>query len=182
MSSDSGSEKKEITKREEPRGISRRAPRHYMEDIFDDFRRDIEDFMERSWWPSSSFLTLPSLSWRAPVFREDIRMALCDVVDKGDKYELQVEVPGIEKEKIDVKATKNSIEISAEKSEKTEEKGRNYLYNERSYKSFHRRIATPEEIIPSKIEAKMNNGVLVIDAIKKTPTKAGEEMTNVKVK
>lgn len=152
-----------------------------MEDIFDDFRRDIEDFMERSWWPSS-FLTLPSLSWRAPVFHEDMRMALCDVVDKGDKYELQVEVPGIEKEKIDVKATKNSIEISAEKSEKTEEKGRNYLYNERSYKSFHRRIATPEEIIPSKIEAKMNNGVLVIDATKKTPTKVEEEKTKVEIK
>lgn len=136
--------------------------------------------METSWLPSS-LLTLPSLSWRAPVFREDMRMALCDLVDKGDKYELQVEVPGIEKEKIDVKATKNSIEISAEKSEKTEEKGRNYLYNERSYKSFHRRIAIPEEIIPSKIEAKMNNGILVIDAAKKTPTKTEEETTNIKV-
>ena len=109
-------------------------------------------------------------------------MAVCDVVDKGDKYELQVEVPGIEKDKIDVKATKDAIEISGEKSEKTEEKGRNYLYNERSYKSFHRRIAIPEEIIPSKIEAKMNNGVLVIDAAKKTPTKVEEKMTKVEVK
>lgn len=153
-----------------------------MQDIFDDFRKDIEDFMERSWWPSSSFMRLPSLSLRAPAFGEDTRMAVCDVVDKGDKYELQVEVPGIEKDKIDVKATKDAIEISGEKSEKTEEKGRNYLYNERSYKSFHRRIAIPEEIIPSKIEAKMNNGVLVIDAAKKTPTKVEEKMTKVEVK
>jgi HSP20 family protein len=181
MSSDSGS-KKEITKSEEPRGITRKPAHYHMEDIFDDFRRDIEDFIESSWWPSSSFLNLPSLSWRAPVLREEMRMALCDVVDKGDRYELQVELPGIEKNKIDVKATKNSIEISAEQSEKTEEKGRNYLFNERSYKSFHRTIAIPEEIIPSKIEAKMNNGVLTIDAAKKTATKVEEEVKRVEVK
>ncbi|MFZ0326016.1 MAG: hypothetical protein WBP64_02335 [Nitrososphaeraceae archaeon] len=65
VSSGSGSEKKEITKREEPRGITRKALRYHLEDIFDDFRRDIEDFLETSWWPSSSFLNLPSLSWRA---------------------------------------------------------------------------------------------------------------------
>lgn len=70
----------------------------------------------------------------------EARLPACDMVDKGDKYELQLEVPGIDKDKIDVKATKNSIEISAEQSEKTEEKKRNYVYNERSYRSFHRRI------------------------------------------
>jgi len=185
MSSESRPEKKdEIAKREEGRSISRRTPRYHIEDIFDDFRRDVEDLMERSWWPTSlsSFPRFPSLSWRMPAFDENIRMPVCDMVDKGDKYELQVEVPGIEKNKIDVKATRNSVEISGETSEKTEEKGKNYLYNERSYKSFRRSIAVPEEILPSKIEAKMNNGVLMIDAPKKTPTKVEDEVKKVEVK
>jgi HSP20 family protein len=185
MSSESRPEKRdEVVKREEDKSISRRTPRYHIEDIFDDFRRDIEDFMERSWWPlsSPSFSRFPSLSWRLPAFAESSRIPVCDMIDKGYKYELQVEVPGIEKEKIDVKATRKSIEISGEKSEKTEDRGKNYLYNERSYKSFRRTIAIPEEILPSKIEAKMNNGVLTIDAPKKTPTKVEEEVKKVEVK
>ncbi len=108
-------------------------------------------------------------------------MPLCDVVDKGDRYEANLEVPGIEKEQIDVKATRNSVEVSGEHSEKKEEKRKNYLYNERSYKSFYRKIPVPEEIIPSKIEARVVNGVLNISMPKKTPSKTDEE-TKVEVK
>ena len=36
----------------------------------------------------------------------DTRLPLCDVVDRGDKYEINLEVPGINKEKIDVKGNK----------------------------------------------------------------------------
>jgi HSP20 family protein len=94
--------------------------------------------------------------WRFPVFAElerEIRLPVCDMVDKGDKYELQLEVPGIDKDKVDVKATKNSLEISTQQEEKIEEKKKKYVYNERSYRSFHRRIPIPDEILPSKIDA-----------------------------
>ena len=104
------------------------------------------------------------------------------MVDKGDKYELQLEIPGIDKDKIDVKATKNSLEISAQQEEKTEEKKKNYVYNERSFRSFHRRIPIPDEVLPSKIDAKMNNGILQIQLPKKIPTKAEEETIKVEIK
>lgn len=102
-----------------------------MDKIFEDFRRDMESMFNS--WPYST------ADWHLP-FDGEARFPACDMVDKGDKYELQLEIPGIDKDKIDVKAKKNSIEISAEQSEKTEEKKRNYVYNERSYRSFHRRI------------------------------------------
>ncbi len=38
-------------------------------------------------------------------------MPIFDMVDKEDSYELKVEVPGIEKEKIKVIATNDSVEI-----------------------------------------------------------------------
>jgi HSP20 family protein len=104
------------------------------------------------------------------------------MVDKGDKYELQLEIPGIDKDKIDVKATKNSVEISREQSEKSEEKKKDYVYNERSYRSFHRKIPIPDEIVPSKIDAKMNNGILQIHLPKKNPTKPEEDTTKVEIK
>lgn len=172
------SEKSESDKRkreEETKSLPTRA------DSFETFLRNLERNIERAFsrsWPSA-------FDWRSPSVPfgtlAGVRTPLCDMVDKGDRYELQVETPGIEKEKIDLKATRHAIEISGEQSEKTEEKGKNYVYNERSYRSFERRIPFPEEIVPSKVNAKMMDGVLTIELPKKVPTKTEEETTKVKV-
>ena len=158
-----------------------------MDDIFDTFRTDIEDMMMP--WSSSSSLW----DWRFPSLQttEDIqdqitvRMPIFDMVDKEDRYELKVEVPGIEKEKVKVKATEDSLEISGEQSkeEESEDKRKRFIYNERSYNSFYRKIPIPEEIVSSKVRAKMSNGVLHIELPKKNPTKLEEEEgTTVEIK
>ena len=126
------SEKSNIRRREEASPLV--PMRRHMDDIFEDFRREMESMFHP--WPYSM------TGWRFPVLADidrEIRLPLCDMVDKGDKYELQLEILGIDKDKIDVKATKNSVEISGEQSEKTEDKKKDYVYNERSYRSFHRK-------------------------------------------
>ena len=149
-----------------------------MDDIFENFRREIESaFSPR--FPSLWDWRFPTIGF--PKFEElEVRMPLCDLIDKGDKYELTLETPGIAKEKIQINATKNSIRVSGEQTEKTEEKRKNYLYNERSYKSFQRELPLPEEIIPKNIEAEMKNGVLHVSIPKKVPTKP-EETESVKI-
>jgi HSP20 family protein len=150
----------------------------------------MEERMMRPWPMPMGWQQFPSTT--IPEAR-DMRMALYELADRGDKFELQVEVPGIEKEKIDVKATKYSIEISGKHSEKTEEKteekkGKRYsytekqYYTERLYRSFYQNVSLPEEIVPSKVAAKVENGVLKVDLPKKTPTKAEEEATKIDVK
>lgn len=138
-----------------------RLPSSSVNTALEDFRREMEN-MIRPWpWPGV---------WNFP--KEEIRMPLCDLVDRGDKYELQVEVPGIEKDKIDVKATTDAIEITGRQSEGMEEKKKGYVYKERSQRSFYRNIPVPDEIEPSKISAKMTNGILVVDIPKKAPAKS----------
>jgi HSP20 family molecular chaperone IbpA len=39
-----------------------------------------------------------------------------------------------------------------------------YIHNERSYRFFYRSIRMPEEIVFSKVKAKLNNGLLHIHA------------------
>jgi len=171
-------EKSESAKRkekEEETNLAKRAG------TFETFMHDIERNIEKAFtrqWPSAFDWRFPSLQFGAWA---GIRTPLCDMVDKGDRYEVQMEVPGIEKEKLDLKATINAIEISGEQTEKMEEKNKTYVYNERSYKSFHRRIPIPEEVVPSKVNAKMVNGVLIIELPKKSPTKVEEETAKVKV-
>lgn len=151
-------------------------PARMYENFFDSFRRQMEGMMKQPWsFPTE--IEFPSL-----FEARDMRMALYDLVDKGDRFELHVEVPGLEKEKIDVKATKYSVEISGKHSEKTEEKGKRYVYAERLYRSFYRSVPLPEEIMPSKVAAKLESGILKVDLPKRTPTKGESEATRVDVK
>ena len=165
----SSSEKRD----EEPREM---MPTRGITSVFDNFMREMER-MTRPWSFPMDWQQFPSI-----FEARDMRMALYELADRGDKFELQVEVPGIEKEKIDVKATKYSVEISGKYSEKTEEKGKRYLYTERLYRSFYRNVTLPEEIVPSKVAAKVENGVLKVDLPKKTPTKGEGEATKIDVK
>lgn len=143
------------------------------DNIFESFRRDMEDVLSMRRWP---FLS----AGIGPVSDLETRLPLLDMEDLGDKYEITLEAPGIPKEKITIKAGIDYIDISGEEEKRTEEKRKNYLYNERSYSSLRRRISTPEEIVPSKIDAKMENGVLRVEVPKKTPTR--NEETKVQVK
>ena len=143
------------------------------DNIFESFRRDMEEVLFVPKWP---FLG----TGNALVSDLETRFPLCDMEDLGDKYEITLETPGIPKEKITIKAGTDYIDISGEQEKKTEEKRKNYLYNERSYSSLRRRISTPEEIVPSKVDAKMENGVLRVEVPKKTPTKKQETKVQVK--
>jgi HSP20 family molecular chaperone IbpA len=111
------------------------------------------------------------------------RTPLVDMVDKGDRYNLRLEIPGIDKDKIQLNATEDAIEISGEQSEEEsdENKGHNYIYNERSYKSFYRSIPLPEEILPSKITARVNNGILQIEMPKKAPSRSSGGSTRIEI-
>lgn len=162
-------------KRDEEEGRSI-MPARLADNFFESFGREMERMMSRPW-------SYP-MDWKFPSMFEprDMRIALYELVDRGDKYELQVEVPGIEKEKIDVKATKYSVEISGKHSEKSEEKGKRYLYTERIFRSFYRNVPLPEEIIPSKVAARVENGILKVDIPKKTSTKTEGDVTKVDVK
>ena len=142
----------------------KKLPAIRFDDAIEDARLEMQSML-RSW----------PLMWRFPKM-DDVGMPLCDMVDKQDRYELQIEVPGIEKNTINISASRNTIEISGERSEKT----RDYVYSERSHRSFYRKIQVPEEINPSKVSAKMANGILIVEMPKKTPKP--KEMIKVEIK
>jgi HSP20 family protein len=162
-------------KREEPER-SPIVPSRQFDNMFDSFRKEMERMMVRPW----SF----PMDWEFPSMFEarDMRIAPYELVDRGDRFDLQLEVPGIKKENVSVKATKYSVEISGKHSEKDEEKGKRYVYSERLFRSFYRNVPLPEEIIPSKVSAKVENGILRVDLPKKNPTESESEATRVEVK
>jgi len=116
--------------------------------------------------------------WRIfPEFPEEFRKfeiaePAIDVVDKGDRFEVTADIPGIPKENLEVNVTDNEIEIKGKFEEKKEEggKGKNYIRRERKATSVYRRVSLPDDIISDKASAKIENGILKIFLPKKKPT------------
>ena len=120
---------------------------------------------------------LPNLEETIEKFTKDI---YCDLDDKGDKFVLTADLPGMEKDEVTVNVLDSQIEISAEHKESKEEKKKGQIRSERSQLKYYRTMTLPEKIVGSGVNAKMNNGILTIEIPKKTPTKV-EEPISVKV-
>ncbi|MBW2988193.1 Hsp20/alpha crystallin family protein, partial [Candidatus Woesearchaeota archaeon] len=93
-----------------------------------------------------------------------------------------VELPGINKEDIKVRATEDGLEIRAEKKEeiKQEDKRRGIYRQERTYSGFYRFIPLPEGVDTSKIQATYKNGVLELKVPK--PKQRQEKGVEIKIK
>ncbi len=94
-----------------------------------------------------------------------------DFLDKGDKYVLSMDIPGMTKDAIQIHATDSSITVSGErhieKQENADDKG--YYRIERSSGSFRRSLPLPSDAKADSINAKYENGVLEITVPKENP-------------
>ena len=97
-----------------------------------------------------------------------------DIQDLDDHYLLVVEMPGIPKEKVDVKVQETSVEIAGENALECEldHAALAYLCNERTTTNFRRKIPLPNPSVPSGSEAEMEHGVLVVKLPKKVVAEA----------
>jgi HSP20 family protein len=111
-----------------------------------------------------AFSSFPSISM--PKMPE----ASCDVIDEGNQFRVKMNVPGVQKKDIDLNVSDNSLEISAEHKEESEEKKKNYLRKERSDVSYYRTLPLPENVVSGKVKAKMTDGVLEVILPKTKPT------------
>ncbi len=126
--------------------------------VFDNFKRDLE----------KSFSSFPSINIpHIPTISE----GNCDIVDEGNHLKIKMNMPGVQKKDIKLNVTDNSIEISAEHKEESEEKKKNYLKKERSNVSYYRTLPLPEDVVSEKTKAKLSDGVLEITLPKSKPSK-----------
>lgn len=98
-----------------------------------------------------------------------------DVADTEKSLTFHAELPGLTKEDVKISVTDgNMLTIRGEKKreEKTEEK--NFLRVERSWGSFTRSFALPDNLDTDSISASFDNGVLNIEIAKKEPAKPKE--------
>jgi len=109
---------------------------------------------------------LPAAEWRSPWgLTTDILGADWPRVDmsKTDKeIRVMAELPGVDKDDIDVSVTEDRITIRGEKKEQEDKKERGYYKLERSYGSFQRNFYLPCEVESDRVDASFKDGVLAM--------------------
>ena len=89
-----------------------------------------------------------------------------DIAEEEGQYIVTADLPGVEKEEINIKADNEGVEISAESSHEIEEENEKYYRKERSQRQFNRRVSFPSQVEAESIEASYEDGVLTITADK----------------
>lgn len=85
-----------------------------------------------------------------------------EMLERDDKLVVKADLPGLNKDEINVELTDDALLISGERRTENEEKKEGFYHSERSYGSFFRRIPLPEGINTEDADATFSNGVLEI--------------------
>ena len=88
-----------------------------------------------------------------------------DVKEYDDNYCLKVELPGINKEDIDIDINKSYVKIEAKKEFEKEEEDKKHKYHksEFRYGNYSRTLYFPYEIDTNGAEAELNKGILKLN-------------------
>jgi HSP20 family protein len=87
-----------------------------------------------------------------------------DVVENDNDIVVAVEMPGLQRNDVDISIDDDTLTIRGEKKVEAEQKDekKNFHVTERAYGVFYRAIQLPSGVDPSKVVATMENGVLKI--------------------
>src|SRR5262245_38251742 len=85
-----------------------------------------------------------------------------EIYENKDSFVVKAELPWLKKEDIEVSLIGNSLVISGERKEESEEKGKETYRSERFFGRFQRSIALRAPVDPNKIQASYKDGVLTV--------------------
>lgn len=125
----------------------KRMRRKNFDDIFDEMQNLFSEFQ-------SMGKDVTSMARGVPV----------DVHEEDGKMVMEADLPGVEKEDINLRADEEKVEISAESKQEVTEENEKYYRQERSKRSFRRTVRWPEKVDAETIEATYEEGVLRVKA------------------
>ncbi|AOV94557.1 hypothetical protein AQV86_01365 [Nanohaloarchaea archaeon SG9] len=122
-----------------------------VEDLFDQMQKMFEEVQDTGRGLASDF------TGSLPV----------DIQEEDGEYTLTADLPGVEKDEINIRGDENNVEISAESKAEMKEENEKYIRRERTKRSFRRKIAWPQPVEADTISAEYEEGVLTVTAEKK---------------
>lgn len=94
-----------------------------------------------------------------------------DLAESDDAYHIHVDLPGLNREDLNINYQDNQLTISGQRREEMTEKDGEYVRVERSFGNFYRSFTLPKSVNADDIEATYENGVLNIEVPKAEESK-----------
>ncbi len=117
---------------------------------FDSFSNFVDSFFNTDFFPQA----------------QNVGQMKVDIKDQDNKYILEAELPGVNKDEITVELKDDMLTISVQRDERFEETKENYIRKERRYGSQSRSFYV-ENVNAEDIKANFENGILSISLPKK---------------
>jgi len=125
-----------------------------------DFQRELNTAFDR-----------PVMPWTERTTNGGTYAPSLDVSESEAEVTVRADLPGLEKDDINVSLVGNTLTIKGERKDESEEKKEGYYRRERTYGSFERIVELPENVDGGKPKASFKNGVLEIRLAKKESAK-----------
>lgn len=119
--------------------------------------------------PFSDFFNFPSVF---PETRTVSGSPTANIQETPEAYQIELNVPGRNKEDFKVNVDKGLLTVSFEKKEETVTENVKSVRREFTFSSFKRSFSLDETVDTSKIQARYDNGILKIELPKKEEVKA----------
>lgn len=100
----------------------------------------------------------------------DIKPAI-DIIEDGNQFKVEVEMPGMGEENIQVSVDNGLLKIKGEKSTSNKDEGKDYMIREISYGNYERTVALPDYVDADKAKASFKKGMLWVTFPKKAGSK-----------
>ncbi|MEA5409844.1 Hsp20/alpha crystallin family protein [Haloarculaceae archaeon H-GB2-1] len=85
-----------------------------------------------------------------------------DLVEHDDEFVVTADLPGFEREDVEIRMTDHTLRIDASHEESIDEEDEEYIRHERRQQSVRRSIRLPGEVDTDNVTATMQNGVLTL--------------------
>lgn len=104
-----------------------------------------------------------------------------DLVDEGTHLKVAAELPGLDKDDIEISVQENVLSLRGQKKHEESKKEDGCYRTERYFGSFQRTIPLPADVDSEKAEAKFDKGVLTVRFPKTQPTPEPEQSRKIPV-
>lgn len=111
---------------------------------------------------------------RRAVATEGVISPNVDIFERGREVVIQVELPGVNKDEVDLTITDDRLIIKGEIKKPEGISEDDYILNERSYGPFSRTVNLPTDVDKSSVKANIKNGLLEIVVLRKEESKPRE--------
>lgn len=104
-------------------------------------------------------------------FNTGMTLPAVNIKETKDEFYLEIAVPGMKKSDFNIDVDNKILSISSEKSEEHVDKEENYTRREFGYSSFQRTFTLPDTVESDHINAKYNDGILIVHLPKREEAK-----------